>query len=192
MKITRNQKRLTVALGVALAALVADRIMPSPKPLAAESTDLLVRPSAEGARRSSAAQPATPENKPAAHRWGAPGVHARLSALATQQPPTAVGRDPFHFERPRISVRPIEPSAPDTARRISAAEQFAARHQLRAIIGTGRGGLVLVSDRMIRVGEGLDGWRLVHISRDAATFENDGIRVILPLSDSKAEDPAVK
>lgn len=192
MNLTTSQKRLGLALLFVVAALIVDRLLPSDAPAAANAEDLLVRPVAKPAE--AAADPTAP-HRPGEDRtahWGSPGVYARLTALAQLHPPAGVGRDPFHLERPRVSVTPITPPNEDTPRRVSAAEQFAARHHLRAIIGTGRGGMVLVSDRMIRLGEGLDGWRLVHIARDAATFENDGVRVILPLSDPRSEGAGVK
>lgn len=192
MNLTTSQKRLGLVLMIVVAALIVDRLLPSETPVAASADELLVRPagSTADAEADRNALRRSADNRSAP--WGAPGVHTRLAALAQLHPPTGVGRDPFHLERPRVSVTPITPPTEDTPRRVSAAEQFAARHQLRAIIGTGRGGMVLVSDRMIRLGEGLDGWRLVHIARDAATFESDGVRVILPLSDPRSEKADVK
>lgn len=192
MNLSTSQKRLGGALAVVVAALIIDRLLLSDSPIAASAEDLLVRPAAGTADGGNDRTTPRRSAEDRTSQWGSPGVHARLAALAQLHPPAGVGRDPFHLERPRVSVTPISPPTEDTPRRVSAAEQFAARHQLRAIIGAGRGGMVLVSDRMIRLGEGLDGWRLIHIARDAATFENDGVRVILPLSDPRSEGAGVK
>ncbi|MFN4243966.1 MAG: hypothetical protein ACK4PI_12120 [Tepidisphaerales bacterium] len=131
--------------------------------------------------RDGAAEPAV---LPAATRgWGAPGVQARLRSLQQRLPASAHRRDPFHFERAQVAAVEPPPDTTESCPRRLAAEAFATRHRLRAIVGSGSGGMVLVSDRMVRLGEGVEGWELVHIARDSATFERDGYRVTLPLSD---------
>lgn len=127
---------------------------------------------------------AEPAVLPATARgWGAPGVQARLRSLQQRLPASAHRRDPFHVERTLVAAVEAPPDTTEACPRRLAAEAFATRHRLRAIVGSGSGGMVLVSDRMVRLGEGVEGWELVHIARDSATFERDGYRVTLPLSD---------
>lgn len=189
MNLTANQKRLFVVLAITLVGLTIDQFIGGPEPASATTADsLLVRPAADpaaaGAGQSS---PSRADKAPTVRTWGAPGIQSRLASLATTDAPATDDsdhRDPFRAEQ-RVQIRVPTSAATDSrdAAR-EAADAFASKHQLRAIIGSGPKGVVLISDRMVRVGEGLEGWKLVSIEKTAAVFERAGIRVRFGLSDA--------
>ena len=64
------------------------------------------------------------------------------------------------------------------------ADEFAAAHQLEAVLISETGQLAIVDGRPIRVGESLDGFRLAGVETLAAVFERDGQRVRLSIPQS--------
>lgn len=123
--------------------------------------------------------------------WGAPGIADRLSGFVSRSPGLFTSRNPFQLPGAAAAkAQSTDAATDDNTLRLRAAEAFVTRHRIRAIVGAGRGGMVLVSDRLVRLGEGLDGWKLTHIARDSATFEQDGLRVTLSLSDAHPQPTA--
>lgn len=193
MNLTVNQKRLSAVLAVALVGLLIDQFIGGPAPVSATPAESLLVPRSGGpaaeARPNGTDIPNTAriEKSRSLRSWGAPGVQTRLAELstATAEPGTgeAVRSDPFRVEQPALVQIPTsKPSERETTAREDA-DTFAASHQLRAVIGSGPKGVVLISDRMVRMGEGLEGWRLVEIGSTTAVFEKAGFRVRFGLSD---------
>lgn len=58
---------------------------------------------------------------------------------------------------------------------------FRTNHQLRGVLMTDQACCVTVNDHILRLGEDLDGFKLVAIEKDSATFEADGKQVSLRL-----------
>jgi len=207
MTYTTQQKRLVAVLGTAVLALVVDQFvfrgtssntaLPAAQTTPASPSENPGNPTIPAAQNPASSVAAAAADTSALRAknnrfWGARGIHTRLAELAKARDFPASdnwsGRDPFNIERPADAIpSPTTlPTAPhrDTAR--DEAEAFAGRHQLRAVIGSGPRGMVLVSDRIIRLGEGLDGWKLTNIAKSSATFEKDALRVRFALSDAPA------
>jgi hypothetical protein len=66
-----------------------------------------------------------------------------------------------------------------------AVAMFAANHQLRGVLSTGQARCVTVDDRVLGLGDELDGFRLVNIEDDSVTFEANGRQVILRLASDR-------
>ena len=82
------------------------------------------------------------------------------SWLADVHPATAIGRPPTGQDA--VSV-------------------FRTNHKLRGVLVTAQACCVTVNDHILRLGEDLDGFRLVAIEEDSATFEAGGKQVSLRL-----------
>ena len=81
------------------------------------------------------------------------------------------------------------PSSWPTARRseeaprptVTAWRKFATGHRLEAITMDPQGKRALIDDKLLRLGEMLEGYRLVAIDTESVTFERDGQRIQLEL-----------
>ncbi len=59
---------------------------------------------------------------------------------------------------------------------------FVQRHQLKAVAALGSRGKAYINDRVVNLGETLDGFTLVSLQEDAALFEREGETVTLELT----------
>jgi hypothetical protein len=199
MNLTTRQKQLALVLAIGVAGLALDRLVFGPAEGSAASADYLATPAASGTSTIAGPDSTAPSaqsagSKPSA-AWGARSVSARLAELARSDKlgteESHADRDPFHLPR-QAKVQEVQtPTAQPAQRNLAreAAEAFAARHQLRATMGSGPRGMVLISDRMVRLGEGLEGWKLVGMDNTTATFEKDGLQVRFVLSDQSKTNP---
>jgi hypothetical protein len=90
-------------------------------------------------------------------------------------------REVFSLPAPWLAdVRPATPvGRPPTGQ--DAVTVFKTNHQLRGVLMTDQARCVTVNDHILRLGEDLDGFKLVAIEEDSATFEADGKQVSLKL-----------
>lgn len=196
MNLSKNQKRLAAVLGVCIVALVSDQLFMSPD--AVEAAPERTTPKTAPPGRASAAPDTAPGPAHRAQhvaRWGARDIQRRL--VAATRPAHASHLASLDIFYPAPPATPTLSSSTDratadlAARAASAvtepdpAADFRSRYELRAVIASGQHrpgssasgtvpaspSIALVNDRMLRLGEGIGGFRLIAIERDAVTFE---------------------
>ncbi len=170
MALARRQKVLIAVFLLGLVGLVVDRVFLRPQggpgAASADSSD-------------SYAVPPSPAPGGPSATAGAPGpsVAERLSRVwPDREPNTVQARDPFSLTGSWLGGKATGPSAaPDPA------QVFAQAHSLGALVVDGRRSNVLINDRVLKLGETIDGYTLVVVKAKSATFECQGQRVVLEL-----------
>jgi hypothetical protein len=175
----RHSKHLKVyvtVLAVGLLGLGADRfVLGSDGPATASAADgLLVHAQADAAQAASAGQAPTgaaaPESAEVPLDSAADAtvrVSERLAALATRvQDPATDGFSPGpKFEALARVAEPVVPGAPQTARR---------ELRLSAVMTAGRSPSAVINGTPLQIGQSLDGYTLVSVSRLGVILEDDG------------------
>ena len=181
MKLTKSQKVYVAVLVTAVVAFLVDRVFLGgdgqvEQASAAEGSVV----SAESPRRVSA-PPEAPDDTPS--------IAARLADL---QQTHAV--DPRHMREAFLpsaawnrQLRPSRPSQNPSAPQVPASlsargDAFVAAYQLKSILHLDDGGVALVNEKVVRIGDTLGGFTLIELTEDAAVFESDGHRVRLKLA----------
>jgi hypothetical protein len=180
MTLTRSRKLILGILALAIVALVVDRLVLAPSasgPRHAGAAETTNGNTAEGGAAPPADAGAPPEPDPGAR------LAARLETTAArfELDPAAL-RDGFVPAAAWLEelVEPVpEPEAP--APPVSPAQQFAQQHTLTSVIMTSRGGSAVVDGKVVPVGQAVDGFRLVRLTRHSAVFESGGEQVELRL-----------
>jgi hypothetical protein len=62
---------------------------------------------------------------------------------------------------------------------------FAKNHQLKAVVVQGRTRCVMVDDHFLVIGQELDGFKLIEVDEDSATFQAGAKRVVLRLANDR-------
>ena len=164
---------------MAAAALVVDRVFLAPAttgPAPASAADRPAEAPAAGQ-----VQPPTDDGT------AAPGVSVAQQLQAAWQRcqvDLASLRDAFSpprewFAQAAVS-RPVEPAR-------VAAEKFVKQHRLKSVMAAGRGGSAIINDKLLAVGQKLDGFTLVTVAAEAVVLEGDGVRVTLHLKDTAGD-----
>lgn len=174
MKLSKRQQYGLVVLAILSVALIVDRALLggqiAPVGAPASSTD------------ESQPKPAGEAEDPVDARPEAPPMKLaqRLEQAWSQRGlDTSKARDIFSL--PASWFDDVRPPTPVDSPQ-DAVTLFAANHQLRGVLATGQARCVTVDDRVLRLGDELDGFRLVSIEDDSVTFEAGGRQVILRLA----------
>jgi len=180
---TRSRKICLAVLGLAALALGVDRLFlagtSGPQPASASSL-----PAADGSGSTAAPQDtkAVPTDK-------RPPTLASLLEKAAEPFGLAPAemRDAFTIAEvwlaelqgppPEPPPEPAEPTEPQP----TAGEAFAGRHKLTSVILSSRGGSAVVDGKIVPVGQALDGFTLLRVTRDSAIFGTGGEEVELHL-----------
>jgi hypothetical protein len=168
MKLSKSKLISLAALGLAVAALLVDRLALGPDGAPPKSAE-----AATAARPAATSTPsATPASAAAPAAPGAAPVRLadRLKALAA-----APNLDPLHA---RDAFMPPESwlaqsRAPETAASAPAAdpaEKFIREHKLTSVLMAGDGGIAMVNSKALRVGQEVDGFKLVRLEPGSAVF----------------------
>jgi len=193
MTMSRSRLAVFVALGVALVALVVDRLVLAPSatgPQPAAAAESPPGPAAAAPQPSAGpeALTAAAETDPASTSDGPASLASRLEAAAER-----FSLDP---ERLRDGFTPAsswlaeltEPPPSEAAEAApepetpSPAEAFRKGHALTAVIMTRSGGSAVVNGRVVRMGQAVDGFTLLRLTRRSAVFASkDGKEVELRL-----------
>ena len=173
MKLTKSHKICLAVLGMALVGLAADRLFLSPDKAGPEQAQ--ARPTPSPAARPAAQAFAHP---PAAAPAVLTNLARRIEACAggTCLDPGTV-REAFvpaqsWLRTPKVSQSdPVQPTL---------GQKFLQKHRLVSTILSGtNGGGVVVNDRIIQVGQEIDGFRLVEVTGSSAAFQAGEERVEL-------------
>lgn len=175
MELSKRQKSGVAVLAIGLLALVVDRAFlgggGAPAGASASSTEAPAELIGE------ATDPPEADSESPAIR-----LAQRLETLWSERnPDMSQARDIFSLPAPWLAdVRPATPvDSPPPVQ--DAVTVFAASHQLRGVVIADQGGCVTVDDHLLRLGDELDGFKLVAIEGDSATFEAGGKQVSLRL-----------
>ena len=179
MKLNGRQKLCVGVLGVAAAALVVDRVFLAPDTAGPAPASAADRPDAAPA--AGQVQPLIDDGT------AAPGVSvAQQLQTAWQQCQVDLASLRDAFSPPRQWVAQAAPDRPVEPARI-AAERFVKQHRLKSVMAAGRGGSAIVDDKLLAVGQKLDGFTLVTVAAEAVVLEGDGVRVTLRLKDTAGD-----
>ena len=159
MRLTKHQKIGLLAVGIGLVALVFDRIFVLPKSAPAEHLDEYLAQSVIK----------LPEVADSGTKYPVAKLRARLERLwAERSVNLTQTRDAFLLPTPWLAD--VRPNA-DATHKSSAAFAFAKKHQLRAIVESNQGRQAFVDDKLLVLGEELDGYVLVAINEGSVCFE---------------------
>ena len=172
MKLDSRHKAFVAALTLTMGALVVDRLFVLPASTLAQTV------SGSDSVISELLLDVT--NSPA-QESAATALSGRLEAL---RPKVERGQERDAFALPASWLAESRPSV-DLASRPGALDTFAARHHLSGVIISGQSRLAVVDDRVVAVGQELDGYRLVAIDEDSATFEVNQTRFVVPLAEDR-------
>ena len=172
MKITKKQRISICLLVVAIGALVADRTVLRP----GDAT-----PAQAGAAELAAADdlPSAANSETQADEGSS--LAARLRELSSSEDlDSGEVRDAFKLSQTWLAeLCPPEPERPATpVRRAKPAEPV---HHLTAVILASDGGRAIVDGKCLRVGQKLNGMKLISVSKRSAVLEFGGKRVELTL-----------
>lgn len=179
MVLTKRQKVMVTVLGLGLAGLAADRLM--------------LEDGATGPGQAQAASPGVPvaaTGNPA----GSPTVELLDNSLASRLDTLrdvmaldlSATKDAFCPSELWLSdLRPEERvvTSSDEVRVMD----FGRRHQLKAIASSGTGGAAFIDEKFVRVGQVIDGFRLVKIGYRMVVLESNGVEVVLRLQDAQQD-----
>lgn len=180
MKWTNERKVLAGVLTVALLALVVNAFIPGgglAGPAKANAASNPVSP--PKAKTSAAASPAAVDLT-LAEPVG-PSLAQRLAKFAKTDHAAQVQRDAFAPSHQWLEhAGMVQRSG---VKQAQGTQAFAAHHHLMAVVGSGngQGGLAVVDNRSLEVGDRLDGFTLVKLGRRSAVFAGAGGRVTLTL-----------
>jgi len=172
MALNKRQKMSVGVLAIGLVALLVDRmyVLPQSAPAgqAAPADEYTVTATADRA----AVPP--PVSAPADLT-----VAAKLDAAwSDNNPHSDEPRDLFSLPSSWPTTRRSQETPRPT---VTAGSAFAARHRLEAITVDPQGKRALIDDKLLRLGETLEGFRLVAIDTESVAFERDGQHIQLEL-----------
>ena len=179
MRLTKRQKVSSAILVIVLGALVVDRTYRSPGNVSAEVSASSNQASNE-LELGASQQRVIPE----------PGSQSptmkliqRLETLWLEKnPDVSQARDAFSLpESWLVEVNPT--NRPKTKQ--DAVIKFAKNHQLKAVVVQDQARCVMVDDNFLTIGQELDGFKLVAVDEESATFEAGQQRVVLLLTNDR-------
>lgn len=186
MKLSKQRKAAIGILGLALGVLALDRTMLAPDGASA------AMPAAEPSADAGASAPAKSENLSvvtgATKRAAKPGVSERLSKSVNS--PKWTPEEVLGSLRTSPTWAVGGGSAGDGGN--DPVASFKSTHHLKAVMGA-RGSdeqrIALIDGKPMRVGDTLDGMRLVSVGARSTVFEAGSVRVILSLPEPESSAP---
>lgn len=186
MKLSKQQKVYTAVLVIVLGALVIDRTYLSQGKVPAEA--------------SASSNQAAGEGVPGQDQSTAGGISDSTSQSPTMKlihqldtlwseknPDLNQTRDAFSLPESWLAaVNPDFAKGPRAADYEQGAEtSFARNHQLKAVVVQGQERCIMVDDHFLVIGQELDGFKLIAVDEDSATFEAGAKRVVLRLANDR-------
>lgn len=172
MKLSKGGKVGFAVLAIALVALVADRLFLSPG--SGGGGPALVSAAVGAPVATTLADDPIGITQPNDRRK----LAERLSALAESQ---EIADAPNAFGLPESWMADLKPTqGPDAG--MTPAETFARDHQLQAVVVTGQSDSAFVDGVCLSVGQAVDGFKLVAVTENSATFQADGEQAVLKMN----------
>jgi hypothetical protein len=118
-------------------------------------------------------------------RFAALAMALGFSALAL--PVLGQGRVLQHdpFVRPAVGLVPGNAASAATAGRVKAAPEGKPKLNLQAVLVAGSHSIANVDGVMVRVGETINGYRLLEVEHRSAVFEKNGVKFTLGIGGTK-------
>ena len=178
MKWTKERKIYGGLLALGVVALVVDRLSGGPKEAAAQQEDAaaLVAPNVAG--KSAPSKTARISDAGAVLARANISLAERLRAATSGQ--LVSDKSVVDVFRPSPKWAGAAAGGGD-AHVLSDAERFKLAHRLTAIMMSGRGSRAIVDGTPLRLGESLDGFRLLSVDPARAILGRNGARVVLAL-----------
>lgn len=175
----KQRKTIIVLLGVAMLALVIDRVF-----MDGESGP---RTAAANTSVPQVTIDATTSTTPKVSEDDANFVLARRLEQLQQSQQFNLTAVPNAFEpstswiQPKVEI--VQHTKPKTqGSSFDLSEQFVKEHHLIAVLGTGEGGTAIVNGKRWTVGNAVKGWTLTNITIRTAVFEKDGKQAVLQIA----------
>ena len=187
MRLTRERTIILSVLGVAVAALLLDQLLGGPSvtgPSAAAADTGEAEPTAAVADGTEAAAPVLPPSgDPLASNAGSVTQQLEYFRQSQQLTLANIG-DAFHPGQEWLAAQ--QETEAETAENLPqyAADLFAREHSLSAVMKGSQGGYAIIDGRIVRLGDHLDGFRLVSVSDNAVIMAAKDARVVLKLDAS--------
>jgi hypothetical protein len=182
MTLTRSRKIVLAVLAVAVAALLVDRLVLAPSASGPKQAQARPTPSGGTAEAKTAALP-VPATLSGTEADSALAERLEATAERFQLDPEAL-RDGFVPARAWLDelVEPVPQEEPEqVAPEASPAEQFAEQHTLTSVILISGGGSAVIDGKVVPVGQAIDGFTLIRLTRSSAVFAGGGEEVELRL-----------
>lgn len=175
MKLSKRQKTCLVLFAIAVVALVVDRAFlgggsgPAEASASSNPAPDIVPPKVLDSPNA--------DTKPSTMR-----LDQRLETLWLEKN-LDISQTRDIFTLPASWLNDILPKKPEHIPTVKkdAVTVFITSHQLQAVVVSGQTSCVTVNDHVLTLGEELDGFKLVAIEEDSATFEFDAQRTVLKL-----------
>ena len=183
MALSRKRKVLAVLLGLAAMVLVADRLTPGPGQAGPAQVKAAVTPG-KGVRPTEVpVTNAADEVTGDASGLADDSLAARLETFCREHDldPLAV-RDAFCA--PQSWLADLQPEQPMSSTQVMA-QDFVRKHKLTAVATFQNVGIAVIDDEHVRVGEKLDGFRLMRVADRSAILASNGVQVKLTLNPDK-------
>jgi len=180
MTLSRSRKIVLAILAVASTALLVDRLVLAPSASGPKHARAAATADGSTTGTGAASSPAPPT---APGAMAGPRLADRLQTIAEDADlDPATLRDGFIPAKTWLEELIEPPPEHESAEpQASPATQFAQRHTLTSVILTSRGGSAVIDGKVVPVGQVLDGFRLVRLTRQSAVFEAGGEEVELRL-----------
>jgi hypothetical protein len=166
MKCPNSRKVCLAILALVVVGFLVDRLV-------LDSGATLPREAAASAKPAAVAPAPAPAAGAAEAVAGYPAVTDRLGAIAEARglDPASV-RDAFVPPEPWLSELTAPPPPPPPPVKAEPARDFARGHRLTSVLLAGEGGSAVVDGRFLRLGQEIDGHKLVRLTADAAFFQS--------------------
>src|SRR6185436_8131933 len=168
---TARRKAFIALLGIGVIALAADQLIPRSENPADEPEAELAVAAAPAAQKATPVAP-TPANPPLSQR-----IVAAVARSSGQTETRDIFLVPLAWIGPQKVEQVLAAPAPRTPR-------FDETHRLTALILNGDRTGALIDGMMIRVGESIDGYRLMSVANNVAVFESANERAFVRVEKS--------
>lgn len=192
-----RQKKILILVLVAGAILVAvDQLLLAPDSSSSPATPAIASaasalpkpppppPSSSGKQSNGVSLPASGSNTAS---FGSRNLQPRL--IAATRPFAGIAsspRDIFFIPRsPDLDEKEHQPATRPITPTVDPAVEFLASHHLKAIIVSQGKSIALINDRMLRLGEGIDGFELFAFEANSVLLRRGSQRVRLRISDAQ-------
>jgi len=179
IKLSKRQKVTLAVLILGLGILVVDRAFILPKSAPAGQADFSVQsstqPASATAGKSAAESPLNDKLAKLEAIWADRNLDLRQTRDAFSVPGSRSGQ--VWQDGPDQGMSSISKSDP--------VSRFVMRHRLKAVSVSTDKTAAFIDDRFLSVGQELDGFRLVAVDKESATFEAGGKQVTLRLTSDR-------